>query len=359
MPPAPRNAKGQTPNARETDRKDPEVEDPDAKNPDEEEEEEPIEGPPDESFDEKYNKHLEFPVSLVGAVLFHVFVGAVIVFALGVLLAGQDKPTVPVKLVNLTGMDEVGEGSAGSGGEEDPFFKANGDPVKALQDSLADPSKLPEVKEDIRQTIKYLDPTGNLPISNANAAAYKGLEESVRKKLLGARQGSGPGKGSGFDGTQGTGPGGTGADSTLGRNMRWVLRFKVSSGRDYLEQLRAMGAELLIPIPGSDKCVLISDLNKESDQRQASDDDLRRMSEKIKFSDSRPEAVRGVSQTLKLDFTPKSFWAFFPKEIEQDLAKKETGYRNRRTEDIEETIFRVTVRGGSYELVVDEQTLKR
>ncbi|HEV3383832.1 MAG TPA: hypothetical protein VG097_03400, partial [Gemmata sp.] len=298
----------------------------------EEETPEKIEGPPEEDFDDKYNKRLEFPISLVAAILFHVVVGAVLIFVLvGLLGDGDDKSGVPVKLVALDGFDDSGEGSAGSGGVEDPFIKADGDPDKAL-DSLVDPSKLPDVKENIQKTIKYIDPTGNLQISDANAAAYSSLNESVRKKLLGQRQGAGNEKGSGFDGSKGTGPGGTGADSTLGRNMRWVLRFKVESGRNYLEQLKVMQAELLVPYPNSERCVLIENLDNTSNQRTATDDDMRRLSNKVKFSDGRREAVRAIAQTLGLDFTPQSFWAFFPKKIENELAQKETNYRNRRAE---------------------------
>ena len=42
-----------------------------------------------------------------------------------------------------------------------------------------------------------------------------------------------------------------------------------------------------------------------------------------------------------------------------ELSRKEQNYRNRRAEDIEETVFRVVVRGGNYEIVVDDQTAKR
>jgi hypothetical protein len=66
-----------------------------------------------------------------------------------------------------------------------------------------------------------------------------------------------------------------------------------------------------------------------------------------------------VANTLDLDFQPTTFWAFFPKELEEELARLERNYRNRRSEDIEETIFRVTVRGGRPEVVVAEQRLKR
>ncbi len=69
--------------------------------------------------------------------------------------------------------------------------------------------------------------------------------------------------------------------------------------------------------------------------------------------------VKSVARVLGLDFAPTSFWAFFPKKIEDELAKKETGYRNRPSEDIEETIFRVGLRDGVYEFVVDEQKVKK
>jgi len=80
---------------------------------------------------------------------------------------------------------------------------------------------------------------------------------------------------------------------------------------------------------------------------------------KIRFSDARHNAVQGVAGAVGLDFTPRTFWAFFPKELEDKLARLETGYRNKRSDDIEETIFRVTMRGGSYDVIVDEQRMKR
>ncbi len=320
-----------------------------------------IEPPPEEEFWDRYNKRLEFPLSSVAAVLLHVGVAALLVFALVRLMdKDEDKSGVPVKLVNLAGLDDEGEGSSGSGGIDDPIVRTDNDPVRSAIDSLPDPSKLPEIKENLRQSIKYLDPTGNMPISDANAAAYQGLEESLRKKLLGARQGSGNEKGSGYDGSAGKGPGGTGADSTLGRNMRWVLRFKVNGGRDYLDQLHAMGAKLLIPIPPENsKCIMIEDIRNPGNQRVATDGDLSAMAAQVKFSDTRPGVVREVAAALGLDFTPKTFWAFFPKNVEEELARKETQHRNRRADDIEETIFRVAVRGGAFEILVDEQKLKR
>jgi hypothetical protein len=319
----------------------------------------PVEGPPDEDYWEKYNRRLEFPLSSVATVLLHVLVGALLIFILLEMENTEDHSSVNQKFMAVSGMDDFGDGSAGSGGTDDPLVKLNQDEGrKSLEDTLADPNMLPEVRDEIKKTVKFIDPSGNLPITASNAAAINNLTDNLKKQLVGGRQGSGTEPGTGFDGSKGKGPGGTGANSTLGRNMRWTLRFKVTSGRDYLAQLKAMNAKLLIPVPGQDKCILIENIDNPDAKRVVTDKELGPYGDLLKFADSRREAVGAVAGALGLDFTPKTFFAVFTKEMESDLADKEKNYRNRRAEDIEETVFRVTVRGGSYEVVVDEQKAK-
>lgn len=314
-------------------------------------------GPPEEEFWEKYNRRLEFPLATVGTVLLHVGIGALLVFLLLKLASSEDKSGVPIKIMEVAGIDS-GEGSAGSGGEPDPF-RDEGDPIKARVESMADPSKLPEVRENIRQTIKYFDESGKLPISDANAAAFAGLDDSMRKMMLGARKGAGPGQGSGTDGSKGKGPGGTGADSTLGRNLRWVLRFNVTDGRNYLDQLRVLEARVFFPLPGTGRGYLIEDLGAPEKHRIATEAEIGQFAGQLQFHDPRPAVVNSVLNTLKLDRGPSSICALFPKKVEEELARLERAYRNRRPEDIEETIFKITIRGGSPEIVVYDQKAKR
>jgi hypothetical protein len=261
-----------------------------------------------------------------------------------------------VTMRDVGGLDEYGEGSAGSGGFEDPIVeKINADPTTDALRMIGDPSKLPEIQE---KTARLIDPSGNLPVTAANAVAYEGLDKALRDKLIGAQRGTGNVAGKGRDGQPGVGPGGSGANSTLGRNMRWTLRFKVSSGRDYLKQLETMRATLLIPVPGTEQCLLIENLSNPDNRRVVGTAQLGAYAGLLKFADSRRDAVGGVAGALGLDFTPKTFFAVFSKDFEDDLAGKETRYANRRAEDIEETIFKVTVRGGEYTLVVEEQKLR-
>jgi hypothetical protein len=208
------------------------------------------------------------------------------------------------------------------------------------------------------------DTTGKLPVATPNAAAYSQLDDSIKKKLLGvgSQKGEGNQPGKGFDGTPGSGPGGTGADSTRARGLRWVLRFSVRSGSDYISQLKAMGAEILIPLSSDKDCLVVENLDNPR-ARTATDADFKRLAGKIQFSDNRRQMVKEVIDSLGIGASvrggdPKAFWAFFPKALEEELARKETNYRNRRAEDIEETVFRIIIRGGSYEIVVEDQVRK-
>lgn len=155
-------------------------------------------------------------------------------------------------------------------------------------------------------------------------------------------------------------PEGKKEDSTAARNSRWVLRFKVASGQDYLDQLKAMKAEILVPIPDTKKSILIKDLSKPNEQRDSSEEDIKRLGKMYKFRDEREKLVKAVAKILNVDqHAPKAFWAYFPNNLEEELLKKELTYRNRRVEDIEETIFRVNVKDGKYEIEVVEQQVKK
>jgi hypothetical protein len=301
----------------------------------------------EEGFDEKYNKRLEAPLALITAILIHVVIGAVLIVVLTVLMGkSEDKNLPPMQMSGIDGLDEYGEGAPNAKGEQDAE-KINEDPLDDIVNQLPDPSKLPEIKEN---AVKLIDPDGKLPITASNAKALSELNDAVRKKLYGNPQGTDK---------KGKGPGGIGADSTLGRNMRWTLRFKVNSGRDYLEQLRAMDAKIIVPVPGTDKCILIEDLKNPNNQRTVGQDGLGPYAGLLKFADSRRAAVDGIAGAIGLDFKPATFLAVFSKQFEQDLARKETSYRDKRAEDIEETIFEVKVRGGEFTVAVVEQKMKR
>lgn len=323
-----------------------------------------IAGPPEEEFWERYNRRLEFPLATVTTILFHVVVGTTLYVAYNYFSGrAEDKSSVPMKMIDFDGGLDDGAGSTGSGGTPDPLARGESNPWKQNPESvLPDPTKLPEIIQDIKTAIKLDDPTDNVSVSPANAAQYQALDEELRKKFLGlgSRKGAGRGDGTGSDGTPGTGPGGPGADSSRARSLRWVLRFRTADGADYVAQLAAMGAVILVPMPPENKeCLYFTDLKNPAAKKMATDADVKQLAGQIKFSDTRADSVRGVCEALGVREPARSFWAFFPRGLEDELSTKEKNYRNRRADDIEETVFRVTTRGGNYEIFVDDQTPKR
>ena len=171
----------------------------------------------------------------------------------------------------------------------------------------------------------------------------------------------------GYDGSAGKGPGGSGADSTLGRNMRWVLRFKVTSGRDYLDQLEGdgRGRSSSRGRKTRSKCVFYSlgnDMAGNQPMAASPRPTLRRAGRtRFKFSDARRDAGqrrgrRAAGWTSRRRRSGRSS----RRSLEDELARKETGYRNKpgrghRGDDL--PCHRP--RRPSYELVVDEQKMKR
>ena len=148
-------------------------------------------------------------------------------------------------------------------------------------------------------------------------------------------------------------------DATNKRSKRWVLRFNVQGGKDYVQQLKLLGAILAFPEPEGLEVLLIPDLSDPKKRRYATIDDLTELAKKLREGDERKDVVEAIAKELSLQFVPKRFWAFFPRAFEDDLAKKEIRFRNLKPEEISETIFLVTVHDGKPEIKVVEQTAKK
>lgn len=319
-------------------------------------------GPPESTFWQRYNQHLEFPTSLLISVLALSMGFMLIVLVVWAAMRAPDTSPVPIVL-GEGGPDDFGDGSPGQReGVENPVTTGNfAQPTPQDYENLNLPKdQLPQVKDDIKKVIDIEDPSSDIAIADQNAAAISILDKELRDKLLGVGQNQGTrGAGKGNDGL-GVGPGGTGSDSTRARSLRWVLRFRTAGGRDYLNQLMAMKAVVLVPVKDSNKQMYIfRDLANPRPGTVATDSDIAQLARQIQFSDFRRDNVQGVAEALGLDYTPPVFWAFFPAELEADLSRKEKSYRNRQPENIEETIFQVVVRGGQYEIAVVEQRAKR
>ncbi len=311
-------------------------------------------GPPEATSWKKYSPNLEFPISLLVSTLFLTTMFAILVGLLFLSLgSGPEKKMPPMSAVDA-GSDDAGNGSPGGGGDPKEALAAPTPPQTSTSgdEKIQNDFTIPEVKAIQREWAKE-DPSADaVAVAPENAKSRIGLEKSLRDKLNGKGD-LGPSKGPGLPGP---GEGGTGANGTRARSLRWVMRFQTNGGRDYLDQLQALGAIVLVSVPPEGKQMYVfKDLRNPKPGTIATDAELASYSQQIQFCDPKSKSGEEVGRELNLSFTPGEFWAIFPKGIEEELSKLEKGYRNRRPEDVEQTIFKVSVVGGKYRLVVSEQ----
>ena len=305
----------------------------------------------EQPFWERYNKRLEMPIGTAMSILVYAF-GALLIFLLPTFFQTRDKHPVPVIAF---GEDDNGNGSEGDGGSQD---LALGQMPQLSDVNRKDKqAEINAVKEEFRERIQ-VDGGGDVEISEGAAAVLATLDKTLREKLYGARAGSGSGTTGGNPGN-GNGPGGTGADSTNQRGLRWLIKFDTNNGVDYIGQMAGLKAILLVPSHDGKKFYIFRNPTTPKPLVVATDAELSQMAaDMIRFEDGRPRSVEVVGETLQLDFKPVMFIAYFPRDFEEKLAGLEKGYKGKQPEKIKQTTFKVVMKGGKYDLIVTDQILR-
>ncbi len=313
--------------------------------------------PPEEQFWEKYSPHYEFPLSSVGSLFLHV--GGLVVFLLALWLLSKlttsDSTALPIRVMSVSG-DADGPGKEGGEG---------GSPTENVENPLPMARNIPDadldkVKEEFKDIVPKIPQQEDSPqlADLKNLEALAKLSEDIRNQLAkgsGGQKGSGENNGKGTSPEKGTGSGGKGdASSSANRSVRWVLEFRTQSGKDYLEQLAAMKATLVITHPdGTHKAYTNLNAPKTIPFKREELPDLF-------FVDDSADSASKIARELGLDFSPKSFIAFFPKDIEEELARKERIFRDRKESEIFETTFKILIRDGQPSITVtDQKTVRR
>jgi len=305
----------------------------------------------EQPFWERYNKRLEMPIGIAMSILMLAFavLGA---FMLQKLFTTRDKHPVPVIAF---GDDDAGNSSEGSGGSQD---LALGQMPQPSDVNRADKqAEINAVKEEFRERIQ-VDGGGDVEISEGAAAVLATLDKTLRDKLYGAKAGTGSGTTGGTTGN-GNGTGGTGADSTSQRGMRWLIKFDTNNGNDYISQMAGLKAILLVPSHDGKKFYIFKNPSAPKPLVVATDAELNQMAaEMIRFEDGRPRSVEVVGETLQLDFKPVMFIAYFPRDFEEKLAGLERSYKGKPVDKIKQTTFKVIMKGGKYDLIVTDQIMR-
>lgn len=317
--------------------------------------------PPEEQFWEKYSPHYEFPLSSVGSVAMHI---AALVLFLGALwmlsrMTFSDKTPVAMRAMTVIGDEGDGAGKAGSGGGTP---KEDVTPFQEPMERSIPEAKINETLKDLQNILPKVSADSDAPRPEDLDAVKKiaRLDDAIRQALgKSGNRGSGPGDGSGTSGVPGTGSNNAGdATSSQSRGVRWELIFRTADGRDYLNQLAAMKATVVIPYPPDWKTSkAFKDVGRE---RVTPEEFNRDQLPDLYFVDDEAGSPGKVAKALGLNFEPPVFIAFFPKEIEEELAAKERAFRNRKESEIFSTKFKVLIRDGKLSItVVDQIPVKR
>src|SRR5262245_32367887 len=313
--------------------------------------------PPDEQFWDKYSPHHEFPLSSIGSVALHIGVFAALAGLLYLAYKStiSDKTPVPMRAIVVVG-DNTGAEGGGSGGGKP---QENVDPtIHQVRPKEVPQAQLDEAVPKLKEFLPKVpsNSPGLRPEDLPAVPRFAGLDKELQDKLLegaSGQKGKGPGTGGGGPGPEGPGAGqASDPTSSASRGIRWELNFKTESGTDYLNQLRAMKATLLLPQPANWKEYKSYPLSEGSLVGQ--EFDITKLPG-LHFIDDESGSAARLARAMGLDFSPPKFLAFFPKEIEEELARKEREFRARKESEIFSTSFRILVRDGKPTITVIDQ----
>jgi tRNA A-37 threonylcarbamoyl transferase component Bud32 len=132
------------------------------------------------------------------------------------------------------------------------------------------------------------------------------------------------------------------------RMLRWQLNFTTAHGADYLRQLRSIkpgsGGILAYPVDG-ERFRVIRDLAERPAEGKI--EDLHQI-KRIFWIDDKPGTVADLAGALGIK-TPPYFVAFFPPELEDELARLEREKAGgAKEDDIDKTVFEVVRDGNDY-----------
>jgi hypothetical protein len=322
------------------------------------------------SFWTRYSPHYEFPLSGATSLSLHIlaFVGLI---AAGWFVAIMlEKSKLEVDTVTFAGGGGNPEGEGKAPGDRPPLSGKENVDDAPKNEPVKPPGPLPpdQLKKPIVDPIPLImdDSTGRT-IDQANEAAKKLsiLSKEARSKLWSNLEG--PGKGQGGAGSGGglgtgkdkgegafTGPGKSKFTSRQQRVLRWVMRFNTLNGNDYRRQLSGLGAILAFPQPDGGYMVY-RDLNQKPAKGEI--EDIASI-KRIFWVDEKKDSIRSLSEAMGVPVPDSPIVAFFPEKLEAELLRKELSYRGKKEEDIDETTFKINVRGGSFVPEVVDQRLK-
>jgi hypothetical protein len=350
--------------------------------------------PPEESMWQRYSPHNEAPLAGATSLFLHgAIVGIMVVGGMAFFWAAREEAARPPK------MDVVmleGDGTGLEGGGAAPGLPGDPDagaPKRTEQSGTLEkvsPSeprvpnpptndKLPELG---LPTFEIASPTLDkdlfleLERMAKDAADQANKEQAVPKsqpapgpegKKVGLK-GTGDPKGQGGLGGSKGGPGagdktgaGIGKGGPKGRKATqqeiyaWRWHFNLgNSDKEHARMLATMGMTIAFPDPagGLNDFLLVTDMNRRPVEFKK--DSLAAYKDAVKWFNTKPESVQGLSRELELPFTPKFVIMLLPKEREKKMAEEEKRFAAQMRRDlrtVRKTFFDFRLQNGAYEPV--------
>ncbi|MFT3881343.1 MAG: hypothetical protein QM703_16970 [Gemmatales bacterium] len=290
---------------------------------------------PEEGMWRKFSSHYEFPISILMAILLHVFAVLIVIAYMALAFYfGDPKPPDMETIV-----------FAGGGGEGD-------DSPEEFKPEVKD-----EIKIDLEEIDKVVIPDKIIPDKNQ-------FELEANKKRAGDKGKGGPGSGGGKGGGIGTGEGdgvgpGKASGARLDRTKRWQINFKYEDPENFLEKLAnlkvVVGARL-----NSGRFNIYEDMDKPPYKfREMTSEEFSKFGNKLQrlFVLNRN---RDVCESFQLGANmaerPNTVFIFIPKEMEEAILKKEESYHGLKEAEIKKrkivTKFDVSRTGNGWKVDV-------
>jgi hypothetical protein len=337
--------------------------------------------PPDEQFWQRYSPHHEFPLSSATSAVLHILGLGLLLLIAWILLSGEKKPNDVPKMEPVAlevGPNEKGDirggrgggGNDGGGGSDKPTDKK-----EFVGKQIKKQYTLPDNKGALRAPVG--PPKINIPTSEEgdrdlpSGEAFDELNDEAKRTVAalanrkpsgGGSPGRDGGRGGGKDrGSDKYGDKGRGYSKKkaeverkrIQRQLRWKIIFSNVDGRDYRDQLYALGATLVIAeyergsdgkvrvVNGQAPLVYKKVIYNLADGTVKDNQDVAKI-DGIFWIDNNRETVAVLARALGISPPPPLFACFFSSRVERDLRSLEQAKsRNLREDQIYGTQFRV------------------
>lgn len=267
---------------------------------------------PEEGMWRKFSSHYEFPISILMAVLLHVFAVLIVIAYMALAFYFGDPKPPDMETINF----------AGGGGEGDGEMK----------------EFTPEVKDDIKIELEDIDkvviPDKIIPDKNQ-------FEIELQKKRTGEKGKGGPGSGGGKGGGIGDGEGdgagsGKASGARLSRTKRWQINFKYEDPDGFVEKLAnlkvVVGARL-----NSGRYNIYEDMASKAPFkfREMDGVEFQKFANKMQrlwVLSKQRDACENFGIGVNMSERPILIFIFIPTDMEEAILKKEISYHGVKDE---------------------------